>query len=44
MTSLSFNLVGSRAVDGYFIATARIANSILITNDRIMAMNAGKSG
>ncbi len=27
---------GSRAVDGYFIATAKLTNSILITNDRVM--------
>jgi len=29
-----------RAVDSYFIATAKVTNSILITNDRIMADNA----
>ena len=31
-----------RAVDAYFIATAKLTNSILITNDRIMANNAKK--
>ncbi|WP_346297707.1 type II toxin-antitoxin system VapC family toxin [Geoglobus acetivorans] len=35
---------GSRAVDGYFIATAKLSNSILITNDKIMASNAKKAG
>jgi len=33
---------GCRAIDAYFIATAKVTNSILITNDRIMAKNAKK--
>lgn len=33
-----------RAVDAYFIATAKITNSILITNDRVMTNNAKKYG
>ncbi|MDI9643296.1 MAG: type II toxin-antitoxin system VapC family toxin, partial [Archaeoglobales archaeon] len=35
---------GCRAIDAYFIATAKLTNSILITNDRIMAENAKKYG
>ncbi|AIG97965.1 putative nucleic acid-binding protein [Archaeoglobus fulgidus DSM 8774] len=35
---------GSRAIDAYFIATAKLTNSTLITNDRIMAENAKKAG
>jgi len=35
---------GSRAADAYFIATAKLTGSILITNDRIMAGNAKKAG
>ena len=35
---------GSRAADAYFIATAKLTNSILITNDRVMANNAKKYG
>jgi len=35
---------GSRDVDAYFAATAKLTNSILITNDRIMAENAKKYG
>ncbi len=35
---------GCRAIDAYFIATAKLTNSILITNDRIMAVNAKKAG
>ena len=35
---------GSRAVDSYFIATAKLTNSILITNDKVMANNAKKAG
>ena len=31
---------GSRAADAYFIATAKLTNSILITNDKIMVNNA----
>ncbi len=36
--------VHPRATDAYFIATAKLTNSILITNDRIMANNAKKYG
>ncbi|MEM4280303.1 MAG: type II toxin-antitoxin system VapC family toxin [Archaeoglobaceae archaeon] len=36
--------VHPRAIDAYFIATAKLTNSILITNDRIMAENAKKYG
>jgi len=32
-----------RAADAYFIATAKLTNSILITNDRVMANNAKKA-
>jgi len=35
---------GSRAIDSYFIATAKLTNSILITNDKIMDNNAKKAG
>lgn len=35
---------GSRAADAYFIATAKLTDSILITNDKIMASNAKKAG
>ncbi|MEM5821116.1 MAG: type II toxin-antitoxin system VapC family toxin [Candidatus Aenigmatarchaeota archaeon] len=35
---------GCRAIDSYFIATAKLTNSILITNDKIMAINAKKYG
>ncbi len=35
---------GSRAADAYFIATAKLTNSILVTNDRIMVKNAKKAG
>ncbi len=35
---------GSRAVDLYFIATAKLTNSVLITNDKTMAKNAKKAG
>ena len=31
-------------MDGYFIATTKLTNSILITNDKIMANNAKKAG
>ncbi|WP_290598008.1 MULTISPECIES: type II toxin-antitoxin system VapC family toxin [unclassified Archaeoglobus] len=34
----------SRAVDLYFIAAAKLTNSILLTNDRVMAINAKKAG
>ncbi len=33
-----------RATDAYFIATAKLTSSLLITNDRIMANNAKKAG
>ena len=36
-------LVKGRAVDIYFIATAKITNSILITNDKVMEKNAKKA-
>jgi len=36
--------VHPRAADAYFIATAKLTNSILITNDRVMARNAKKAG
>ncbi len=36
--------VHPRAADAYFIATSKLTNSILITNDRIMAVNAKKYG
>ncbi len=36
-------LVKGRAVDIYFIATAKLTNSILITNDKVMAKNAKKA-
>ncbi len=35
---------GCRAIDAYFIATAKFTNSILITNDKTMATNAKKYG
>ena len=35
---------GCRAIDAYFISTAKLTNSTLITNDRIMAENAKKAG
>lgn len=35
---------GCRAIDSYFIAAAKLTNSILITNDKIMAGNAKKAG
>ena len=34
---------GCRAIDSYFIATAKLTDSILITNDRTMANNAKKA-
>lgn len=33
-----------RAVDAYFISTAKLTNSILVTNDRVMANNAKRYG
>ena len=35
---------GSRASDAYFIATVKLTDSILITNNRIMTNNARKAG
>ena len=34
---------GCRAIDAYYIATAKTTNAILITNDRIMKQNAMKT-
>jgi len=36
--------VHPRAADAYFIATAKLTHSILITNDKVMAKNAKKAG
>ncbi len=36
--------VHPRAADAYFIATANLTNSILVTNDKVMANNAKKYG
>ncbi|WP_367114311.1 PIN domain-containing protein [Ferroglobus sp.] len=33
-----------RAADAYFIATAKLTNSILIANDKVMVENAKKYG
>ncbi|WP_456475701.1 type II toxin-antitoxin system VapC family toxin [Candidatus Pyrohabitans sp.] len=47
LISLAYNLafeVRGRAVDLYYIAAAKITNSILITNDKTMAENAKRSG
>ncbi|AIG98443.1 putative nucleic acid-binding protein [Archaeoglobus fulgidus DSM 8774] len=47
LRELAFSIAsetGCRAIDGYFIATAKLTNSILITNDKIMANNAKKYG
>jgi len=35
---------GCRAIDSYFVATAKLTNSILVTNDKIMVKNAKKAG
>jgi len=43
----AFNIaetIHPRASDAYFIATAKLTNSILITNDKIMNENAKKYG
>ena len=37
-------LTGCRAVDAYYIATAKHVGAILITSDRTMRDNASKSG
>jgi len=34
----------SRAADAYFIATAKLTDSILVTNDKIMVKNAKRAG
>lgn len=47
LRELAFSIAydtGCRAVDSYFIATAKITSSILITNDKVMASNARKAG
>ncbi|MEM5830255.1 MAG: type II toxin-antitoxin system VapC family toxin [Candidatus Aenigmatarchaeota archaeon] len=47
LRELAFSIAsktGCRAIDAYFIATAKLTNSILITNDKIMAINAKKYG
>ncbi len=47
LRELAFSIAsetGCRAVDAYFIATAKLTNSILITNDKVMANNAKKAG
>ncbi len=33
---------GCRAVDAYYIATAKLLNAVLITNDKVMKENALK--
>jgi len=46
LRELAFSIAydtGCRAIDSYFIATAKLTNSILITNDRIMTNNAKKA-
>jgi len=40
-TSIAFD-THCRAVDAYFTATAKLTNSILITNDKVMVNNAKK--
>ena len=35
---------GGRAIDSYFIATAEMTDSILVSNDRVMVNNARKVG
>jgi predicted nucleic acid-binding protein len=35
---------GGRAIDSYFIATAEMTGSLLVSNDRIMVKNALKAG
>ena len=34
---------GCRDIDAYFIATAKLTDSILVTNDKLMAKNAKKA-
>lgn len=46
-TNLAFWMAlktGSRAIDSYFIATAEMTDSILVSNDRVMVNNARKAG
>ena len=46
LRELAFSIAfetGCRAVDSYFIATAKLTNSILITNDKTMSTNAKKA-
>lgn len=46
LRELAFSIAsktGCRAIDAYFIATAKLTNSILITNDKVMAKNAKKA-
>lgn len=35
---------GCRAIDSYFVAAAKLTNSFLVTNDKIMVRNARKAG
>lgn len=35
---------GCRAVDAYYIATAKYVNAVLVTNDKAMKYNASKAG
>jgi len=47
LRELTFSIAsetGCRAIDSYFIATAELTNSILITNDKVMVKNAKKYG
>ena len=37
-------LTGCRAVDAYYIATAKHVNAILVTNDKVMRYSASKAG
>jgi len=35
---------GCRAIDAYYIATAKLVNAILVTNDSVMKNNADRAG
>jgi len=35
---------GCRAIDAYYVATAKLANAVLVTNDGIMKSNADRAG
>ena len=35
---------GCRAIDAYYIASARFANAILVTNDSVIKSNADRAG